>query len=114
VTSAIGLYTEPLVGATVRQQTHLTEEEIVGKLIRAPKPIFVDQANYLDENSLGTLCFIWERQRLPMVLSGYDDPAATGTEATKREETGGWKRKNAGPGQDGRQPPDDLRSDFGK
>ena len=59
-----------LVGANVRQQTHLTEEEIVSKLIRAPKPIFVDQANYLDEKSLGTLCFIWERQHVPMVLTG--------------------------------------------
>jgi len=47
-----------LVGATVRQQTHLTQEEIVGKLIRAPKPLFIDQANYLDEKSLGTLCFL--------------------------------------------------------
>lgn len=44
-----------LVGATARQQTHLTEEEIIGKLQRAPKPLFIDQANYLDEQSLGTL-----------------------------------------------------------
>jgi hypothetical protein len=59
-----------LVGAAVRQQTHLTEEEIVAKLNRVPKPLFIDQANYLDEKSLGTLCFIRERQRLPMVLAG--------------------------------------------
>jgi len=59
-----------LVGAAVRQQTHLTEEEIIGKLNRSPKPLFIDQANYLDEKSLGTLCFLWERQHLPMVLTG--------------------------------------------
>jgi hypothetical protein len=59
-----------LVGATVRQQTRLTEEEIVGKLVRAPKPLFIDQANYLDEKSLGTLCFPCERQHLPMALTG--------------------------------------------
>jgi hypothetical protein len=39
--------------------------------------VLVDQANYLDEKSLGTLCFIWERQHVPMVLTGtkqlYDD-----------------------------------------
>jgi len=59
-----------LAGAAVRQQTHLTEEEIIGKLRRSPKPLFIDQANYLDEKSLGTLCFLWERQHLPMVLTG--------------------------------------------
>jgi hypothetical protein len=30
----------------------------------------VSQANYLDEKSLGTLRLLWERQRLPMVLTG--------------------------------------------
>src|SRR5437870_882819 len=55
-----------LVGAEVRQQAHLTEEEIAAHLWRSPKPLFIDQANYLDEKSLGTLCFLWERQHLPM------------------------------------------------
>jgi len=59
-----------LVGADVRQQAHLTEEEIATKLWRSPKPLFIDQANYLDEKSLGTLCFLWERHHLPMVLTG--------------------------------------------
>jgi type II secretory pathway predicted ATPase ExeA len=53
-----------------RQQLHLTEEEIALKLRRAPKPLFVDQANYLGEQALGTLCFLWERQRLPIILTG--------------------------------------------
>ena len=59
-----------MVGAPVRRQLHLTEEEIITKLRRAPKPIVVDQANYLDEQSLGTLCFIWERMPIPMILTG--------------------------------------------
>ena len=40
--------------------------------------------------------------------------AAARIEAAQREETGGREREDAGPGQDGRQPTDDLRSDFGK
>jgi DNA transposition AAA+ family ATPase len=59
-----------LVGADVRRQTYLTEEEIALRLRRSPKALFIDQANYLDEKSLGTLCFLWERQHLPIVLTG--------------------------------------------
>jgi len=36
----------------------LTEKEIVGKLNQAPKPLFIVQAKYLQEKSLGTLCFL--------------------------------------------------------
>jgi DNA transposition AAA+ family ATPase len=59
-----------MVGAPTRQHIHLTEEEIVAKLRRAPKPILVDQANYLDEHALGTLCFLWERMPFPLILTG--------------------------------------------
>jgi type II secretory pathway predicted ATPase ExeA len=59
-----------LLGADVRQQAHLTEIEIAIELRQSPKAIFVDQANYLDEKLLGTLCFLWEYRRLPMVLTG--------------------------------------------
>ena len=45
---------------------------------------------------------------------GYDDPATARVETAQREETGGGKREDAGPGQHRRQPPDDLRPDFGK
>src|SRR5262245_23947053 len=38
--------------------------------MRSPRPIFVDQANYLQERSLGTLCFLWEKRRIPIVLVG--------------------------------------------
>jgi DNA transposition AAA+ family ATPase len=40
------------------------------KLTRSPRPIFVDQANYLQERSLGTLCFLWEKRHIPIVLVG--------------------------------------------
>jgi type II secretory pathway predicted ATPase ExeA len=30
----------------------------------------VDQANYLQERSLETLCFLWEKRRIPIVLVG--------------------------------------------
>src|SRR5262245_31699731 len=38
--------------------------------MRSPRPIFVDQANYLQERSLGTLCFLWEKRHIPIVLVG--------------------------------------------
>jgi len=49
---------------------HLLEIELARKLARSPRPIFVDQANYLQERSLGTLCFLWEKRRIPIVLVG--------------------------------------------
>jgi type II secretory pathway predicted ATPase ExeA len=39
-------------------------------LARSPRPIFVDQANYLQERSLGTFCFLWEKRRIHIVLVG--------------------------------------------
>jgi DNA transposition AAA+ family ATPase len=49
---------------------HLLEIELARKLMRSPRPIFVDQANYLQERSLGTLCFLWEKRHIPIVLVG--------------------------------------------
>jgi DNA transposition AAA+ family ATPase len=46
------------------------EIELARKLMRSPRPIFVDQANYLQERSLGTLCFLWEKRHIPIVLVG--------------------------------------------
>jgi DNA transposition AAA+ family ATPase len=53
-------------------QSHLArlEDEIGVRLRRTPRPLFVDQANYLPEKSLGTLCHIWEIGRIPIVLVG--------------------------------------------
>lgn len=53
-----------------RQNLNLLEVKIAQKLMRSPRPIFVDQANYLTERSLGTLCFLWEKRHVPMVLVG--------------------------------------------
>lgn len=47
-----------------------TEDLIAEKLNRYPRPIFVDQANYLSEKSLGSICYIWEKTRIPIVLIG--------------------------------------------
>lgn len=49
------------------------EDEIVERLNRNPRPLFVDQANYLDEKALGTICHIWESCLIPIVLAGTKD-----------------------------------------
>lgn len=49
------------------------EDHIAEKLRRNPRPIFVDQANYLNEKSLGTICYVWEKARIPIVLIGTKD-----------------------------------------
>jgi len=47
-----------------------TEDRIAESLIKNKRVIFVDQANYLDERGLGTICHIWERARVGIVLAG--------------------------------------------
>jgi len=49
------------------------EDAIADKLRRYVRPVFVDQANYLSERSLGSLCYIWELARVPVVLVGTKD-----------------------------------------
>src|SRR5205085_7602040 len=49
------------------------EDAIAEKLKRNPRPIFVDQANYLNEKALGTICYVWEIARVPVVLLGTKD-----------------------------------------
>lgn len=49
------------------------EDNITEKLKRNPRPVFVDQANYLNEKSLGTICYVWEGARVPFVLAGTRD-----------------------------------------
>ena len=53
-----------------RLTTAKLEDIIAEKLKRSPRPIFVDQANYLSEKSLGSVCYIWEIARIPVVLAG--------------------------------------------
>ena len=49
------------------------EDAIAEKLKKNPRPIFVDQANYLNEKALGTICYVWEIARIPVVLIGTKD-----------------------------------------
>lgn len=55
------------------QTTAGLEDAIAEKLKRYPRPLFIDQANYLGESALGMLCYIWEVARIGIVLSGTKD-----------------------------------------
>jgi DNA transposition AAA+ family ATPase len=56
-----------------RKNTAEMEDLIAEKLAKYPRPIFIDQANYLHEKALGTICYVWERARVPIVLIGTRD-----------------------------------------
>jgi DNA transposition AAA+ family ATPase len=49
------------------------EDLIAEKLKRTPRTMFIDQANYLDERGLGTICHIWEKAHIPICLFGTKD-----------------------------------------
>ncbi|MDQ3753618.1 MAG: ATP-binding protein [Acidobacteriota bacterium] len=40
------------------------EEAVAEQLTRYPRPLFIDQANFLHERSLGTVCHLWELARI--------------------------------------------------
>lgn len=61
------------VGLDEKPPTAKLEDSIAEKLKRNPRPIFVDQANYLSEKGLGTICHLWELARVPTVLVGTKD-----------------------------------------
>lgn len=61
------------IGAKKQNSIAATEGEIVRKLLSYPRPIFIDQANYLSEKSLGSVCYIWEKTKVPVVLVGTSD-----------------------------------------
>lgn len=61
------------VGLDDRPPTAQLEDRIAEKLKRNPRPLFVDQANYLNEKALGTICYLWEKSRFPIVLIGTKD-----------------------------------------
>lgn len=46
------------------------EDRIAEALTRSPRPIIADQANYLKEKSLGSLCYVWEKAHVPVIMSG--------------------------------------------
>jgi hypothetical protein len=54
-------------------KTAKLEVAIGEKLKRSPRPLFIDQANYLQETALGTVCYVWEKARIPVVLVGNKD-----------------------------------------
>lgn len=58
------------VGVSERHTIPRLEDMVAEKLIKNPRPIIVDQANYLTEKSLGTICYLWERARVPIMLVG--------------------------------------------
>lgn len=53
-----------------RAATAELEDRVAEKLKRYPRPLIVDQANYLNEKGLGAICHIWEVARVPVILSG--------------------------------------------
>ena len=61
------------LGLDDRLPTAKLEDSIAEKLKRSPRPIFIDQANYLNEKALGTICYVWEKARVPFVLIGTND-----------------------------------------
>ncbi|MGH9764882.1 MAG: AAA family ATPase, partial [Blastocatellia bacterium] len=59
-----------VLGFDERTSSPRLENMIAEKLRRSPRALFVDQANFLDERGLGTVCHIWEKARTPTVLVG--------------------------------------------
>ena len=62
-----------VLGLSDKPPTAQLEDNIAEKLKRNPRPLFVDQANYLNEKALGTICYLWEKARIPVVLIGTKD-----------------------------------------
>ena len=58
---------------TTKAPTAQLEDLIAERLKRNPRPLFVDQANYLNEKALGTICYVWEKAKVPIVLIGTKD-----------------------------------------
>lgn len=63
------------IGVDTRPPTAQLEDMVAEKLRKGPtRLLFVDQANYLNEKSLGTICYLWEKaNRNPIVLIGTKD-----------------------------------------
>lgn len=61
------------IGLDDRPPTAQLEDLIAERLKRNPRPLFIDQANYLNEKALGTICYLWEKAKIPIVLIGTKD-----------------------------------------
>ena len=60
-------------GLSIHYSIPRLEDMVADKLKKNPRGIVVDQANYLNERGLGTVCHIWERARVPIMLVGTKD-----------------------------------------
>lgn len=58
------------LGHSRREATGKLEDMVAEKLRRTPRAVFVDQANFLTEQSLGSICYLWEKAQIPIVLVG--------------------------------------------
>lgn len=56
-----------------QQTTARLEDTIAERLKRYPRPLFIDQANFLSEKALGMVCYIWEIARVGILMSGTKD-----------------------------------------
>ena len=62
------------LGVDTRVPLAKLEDMIADKLKKgSQRLLIVDQANYLDEKALGTVCYLWEKTRMPIVLIGTKD-----------------------------------------
>ena len=59
---------------------------ISAKLNKNPRPLIVDQANYLNEKALGSICYIWEEAKIPVILIGTKDLYDLFTQSTMTED----------------------------
>lgn len=58
------------IGVSDKASIPQLEDLIAEKLKRSPRDILVDQANYLNDKSLGSICQIWDIAQVPIVLVG--------------------------------------------
>ncbi|MCA1636081.1 MAG: AAA family ATPase [Acidobacteria bacterium] len=58
------------LGHSRREATGKLEDVVAEKLRRTPRAVFVDQANFLTEQSLCSICYLWEKAQIPIMLVG--------------------------------------------
>jgi DNA transposition AAA+ family ATPase len=61
------------LGLSDSPSTARLEDNIAERLKKNPRPLFVDQANYLHEKALGTCCYLWDVAQIPIMLVGTKD-----------------------------------------
>jgi DNA transposition AAA+ family ATPase len=58
------------LGLDDRANVPTLEKMCAEKLTKQAMPIIVDQGNYLSEKALGSICYLWDLARIPIVLVG--------------------------------------------